>query len=102
MGRRRGQGALQFLNATAIASRAEEDAEFEGHVEPGQAVLRVEFGAGEVVDAISALVDQAIELLDARFPCVVGLSRGPGHEAAGIDGEDQGAEGSTYALSNGS
>lgn len=83
------QRALSRLFLVAEAARAEEDAEFERHVEAGQAIDRIELGAREIVDAVPAFLDQAVELVDAGLAAIVELAGRASLEAAGMDGEDQ-------------
>ena len=49
----------------------------QGHVEARELVVRVEFGPGEIMDSIPALLDQSVVFLDPRLAAVDQLTRGP-------------------------
>ncbi|HYD87918.1 MAG TPA: hypothetical protein VEA80_10615 [Vitreimonas sp.] len=69
--------------------RAQEDAKLQGHVEPWQPVLRIEFGSGEIVNAKPALADNAIQLLDAGLTGVFEFKRRSRSKLARENREDQ-------------
>lgn len=86
------QRALACLVLVAEVTRAEKDAEFERHVEAGKAVRRVQFGAREIVDTVSAVLNDRIELVDTGLAGVVQLARRARDEPTGVNSEDQRAE----------
>lgn len=78
-----------LLRLAAIALGAKENTKFQRHVETGQAVCLVQFGAREIVNPVPAFGDDTIELFEPRLPAIVEFARRPGPEPAGIEDEDQ-------------
>jgi hypothetical protein len=67
--------------------------QLERHVESRQLVDGIRFGTRKVVNAVTTLLDEAVELLDSRLPAVIKLARGARLKATGANGEDQRAKG---------
>src|ERR1700679_2034577 len=84
---------LLTLAGRSIVFGALEDAQLQRHVESRQAVDGIRFGTRKVVNAVTTLLDEAVELLDSRLPAVIKLARGARLKATGANGEDQRAKG---------
>ncbi len=69
------QDALRLLVLATIALCAKKQPQFERHLEARQVMDRVEFGPRQVMNAVSAIGDQAIDLVDSRLAAIVELAR---------------------------
>jgi hypothetical protein len=67
--------AFASMRGSALYAKAQEDAEFEGHVEPRQRRIAVTLGARNVVNPIIALGNYGTKLLEPVLPSVIGLPR---------------------------
>ncbi|MSO99522.1 MAG: hypothetical protein EXR07_00505 [Acetobacteraceae bacterium] len=76
------------LPRIAKAVGAEKQAEFEGHVETGQAFL-VRFGTRQIVDAPAAIADKGRDFIDANIAAVIGFEGASGPRAARENSECQ-------------
>ncbi len=65
------EAVLGFVLPSAKSLCAEEDAEFERHVESGQSGVSVGFGAGDVVDTESTGFNEPEDFLDAYLCRIV-------------------------------
>jgi hypothetical protein len=81
------QQTLFPLSLAAIAPAAEEYSQFERHVESGQAVGAVELGPRQVVNAVTALDYDIVQLFQPHLPPVVRFPRRAGPESTGGDAE---------------
>jgi hypothetical protein len=85
--------ALLALAGRSIVFGAHEDAQLQRHVESRQVVDGIRFGTRKVMDAVTTLLNEAVELLDSRLPAVIKLARGARLKTTGANGEDQRAKG---------
>src|SRR6476659_5296004 len=69
--------ALFLLSAIPIFLGTPKDAQFERHIEPGSARLLVHPCPRNVVNAVSAIPDDAIDLIDTNLAAVFGLLSTP-------------------------
>lgn len=81
--------ALLRLIVITEALGAEEDPEFERHVESGQIIDMVEFCAGEVMNAVPTLSDDPVKFVNPSLGRIIHLAGASRTEAAGEDSEDE-------------
>jgi hypothetical protein len=81
--------ALVLLAVAAITLAAQKNPELQRHVEAWETVRFVEFGPGQVVDAVTTLLDDAVQLFQPDLATVVRLPCRTRPESAGIYGEYQ-------------
>jgi len=86
------QATLALVVTISEVLGAEEDTELERHVESGKGVHAIQLGPGEIMDAIPALLDDPIELVDPGLRGISHFERTAGTKAAGDHRENQGAE----------
>lgn len=65
------QKTLLSLRLATVAPAPEEDPQFQRHVEAGQAVRRIELGAGKVVNPVTAFLDDVVQLFEPHLSPVV-------------------------------
>jgi hypothetical protein len=72
----------------SISSSTQKNAEFEGHIEPGQLVLEVNLCSGNVMDAKGAGFYEVHDLVDTSAAAIIDFKRATGVESASDHGED--------------
>jgi hypothetical protein len=86
------QCPLPALLGRSEALAPEKQSEFQRHVEPGKARYRIERGRRQIVDSEPALLDDAFNLRQPKFPGVV-LFKGTARDKSEvIDTEDNRVE----------
>jgi hypothetical protein len=81
--------------------RAQEEAEFERHIETSKPRRFVQSGTRDVVNSISAIGDETIDLLDPCFATILHFEGTPGHEPAVVDCKNDRAKERTVSLVEG-
>jgi hypothetical protein len=83
------QGFLLRLSSSAEFAGSQEKAEFQWHIESGQARFHIRLGSRDVVNAIAAFGDDPADFVDAHFPTVVIFSSASRREPRSDDREDE-------------
>jgi hypothetical protein len=86
------QPLLALLRPT-VAFGSHKNAQLQGHVEARELVYGIWFGPRDIVNAVPALLDQAIELLTASLSTVIKLARRSRQKSASTNPKNQGMKG---------
>ena len=81
------QGVLSVLCSIPEMFCAKKHSQFEGHIESGQ-ICRIQFDAGKVVNAVTAVLHFANDLEKPDLGAVIFIQRGLREKSAAVDGVD--------------
>jgi hypothetical protein len=83
------QRPLQLLDLASVSLGTEEQPQLQRHIEAGQPEDLIQLGPGKVVNAVPAVLDQAIELIHPHLAAVIELAGRARTKLAGVNAEDE-------------